>query len=1177
MARKKIGKILSGGGIILCVVLFCTLDNDVHAFVGVEVTYTISGSTGVSGVTMNGLPGQPVTDNNGFYSATVKYGWSGTVTPVLEGYNFEPRNKTYQSVTGDMGNEDYMPTPITFTISGKAEMEGVEMSGLPGNPLTGSDGTYSVTVEYGWKGTVTPIKEGYTFTPANRGYPPVKTNQANHNYVPEKLTLLVTGSVGLEGVVMQGLPGNPISRQDGIYSVKVDYGWSGAVTPKKEGYEFDPADRQYSNVVQTESNQNYTAALLTYTISGTAGMEGVQLKGLPGNPFTDENGYYSINVNYGFNSTVTPEKEGYRFEPASMIYSQVNSDRTNQDFRPSVITLTISGTTNMEGVEMSGLPGNPVTGKDGSYKVSVDYGWSGTVAPIKEGYQFTPDSKPYPAVNRDQTNQNYTTAIMTFTISGSVGIDGVVIKGLTGKAVMSDATGNYTATVDYGWSGTITPTKGGYEFEPVSMQYNNVMASETNQSYTPTLMKYKVSGKIISDKGQPVANVSLLADNNGGTAMTDSDGNYELFIDHGWRGKITPTIEGYTFTPTNKPYSVVTREQTNQNFNAIVRKFTISGAVIINNTPIEGVLISANNGGSSDTTDAKGQYSVEVPYGWSGEVTPTKKGFNFNPPSQSFTNVTYDIKDGQQVLPKQPVTAIPPVTTIPPGPTPPVTMIPPGPTPPVMIPPGPTPPGPTPPVTTPPAEEPPKTGMEGDIARIQDQLQKLLDQAAGGEVVPTVTAEGLPGAPGEPLITYTFIDSDLVMDVLPTLASQGNIHIIPDETVAGLITADFKNVPLGRALEIVLAGTPYVVKKTPFYYLVCSGGITDTMFPIVSETRRIRMNYITAEAAVGLLSSAFSRYVQAEPGAPGTDTYTVVVTAPPALTNRIVSDLKQIDRVPPHVLLDARIVVMERGDLLNLGVEWSFPTVQMGTYGQDHYGKGTDAYPDYGGEWPWGVKIGYSPDGVFTNALELALNLLTQNGEATVLAKPQVLAQDGKQAQMQVLTEEYYMLTSPETAGYYYTRSELQQIESGTTLTITPHIGDNNDITLQISVEVSDSIPRGRGSDLPVVTRRKAENVVRIKDGGTVALAGLTENRTRKDTKRVPGLSNLPLLGSLFKNTNNDNYNREIAVFVTARIIPEIEQAAGFPESSSVIQAPAQPAGEDFRKSLQESLSRQMR
>jgi hypothetical protein len=148
-----------------------------------------------------------------------------------------------------MSNQDYTPSEITYTISGKVGMEGVEMNGLPGNPITGSDGTYSATVPHGWQSSVTPIKEGYEFKPSNRGYPPVKSDQANHDYVPEPMKLLIAGSIGVEGVVMEGLTGNIVSMQGGNYSATVEYGWNGKITPKKEGYEFSPPYTDYRDYV----------------------------------------------------------------------------------------------------------------------------------------------------------------------------------------------------------------------------------------------------------------------------------------------------------------------------------------------------------------------------------------------------------------------------------------------------------------------------------------------------------------------------------------------------------------------------------------------------------------------------------------------------------------------------------------------------------------------------------------------------------------------------------------------------------------------------------------------------------------------------------------------------------------------------------------------------------------
>jgi hypothetical protein len=1187
MARKKIRKILSGGAIVLCIVLFCFVDINVQAFEAVKITHTISGSAGVDGVTMKGFPGSPVvTDLNGFYSVTVDYGWSGTVTPYKEGYTFSPASKPYPKVTSDMANEDYVPTPITYTISGKVDMEGVQMDGLPGSPITGADGTYSATVEYGWQGVITPMKEGYSFNPVNKEFPPVKSN-LTQNFTSEIKKLLISGSVGQAGVTMKGLPGNPVTGQNGIYSVKVEYGWSGTVTPTKEGFEFSPPEMPYTNVIENQPIQDYSATELTYTISGTTGMAGVQMKGLPGNPVTDQNGYYSAVVKYGFSGTVEPALDGWSFTPASKIYTKVNSDRLNDSYSAEMVKLTISGTTKMAGVVMNGLPNNPVTGPDGSYSDTVDYGWIGTVTPMKDGYKFTPENKSYSSITKDMANENYTAAPITFTISGTTTVASVRLEGLgmPGKTVISGSGGTYSAEVSYGWSGTVTPKKTGYDFDPPNIPYDKVFSDQTNQSYSATIQKRTISGQILSQKGRPVADVYLMADG-GGSATTDSTGEYSLTVDYGWLGKITPTKQGYTFNPPVKPYTAVRSDQTRQNFAAIVQMFTITDSVIIGNTPIPGVTITAKDAeGTVDTTttNAKGEFSVKVPYGWTGEIIPTKEGLMFNPPSQNYTNVDSDMKNREKVLMRQPT---PPATTTPTPSIPtPTTPTPTTPTPSIPTPTTPAPSIPTP--TTPAPNEPsvptptpagvpaPKTPLEKDIARIQQQLNKLLRQQAGEEVESATPAGGgLTSGAGQVLITNPFVDNDLVTEVLPALATQAGISIIPDDSVQGIVTADLVDVPLDTALDIVLAGTPYVVKKTPYYYLVCSGEIQNNpLFPEVSETRRLRMNYITAEAAVGLLSTPFRQYAQFEISpTTGTSTYTVVVTAPPKLADRIVADLKQIDRPLSQILLDARIVVMEKGDLLNLGVEWGWPTIQAGMFSSNHYGGGDPTY-EFNGDSPWGIQIGYTPDALFTNSLELTLNLLAQNGEATILTKPQVLAQDGKESRIEVTTEEYYFLVAPELTNTFYTRSELEQIKSGTILTITPHLGDNNDITLRVEVEVSDSIPSGRGNDLPVVTRRKAENNVTIKDGGTVALAGLTENRTRKDLRRVPGLSQLPLIGSFFKSNSNENSSREIAVFVTARLVSNTGQTTEFTQPSE-IPAPIQPAGGDFRSRLRESLSR---
>ena len=149
-------------------------------------TYVISGSVGVSGVMMRGLPGKIISDEQGMYSATIERTWKGTVTPTKEGYTFDPTWRQYETFDGDRLSEDYTAQLITYTMSGRVGMGGVLMMGVPGDPISDNKGVYSAKVPHGWSGKVVPTKEGYGFMPAARSYTHVTAdlNLTNQDYAP---------------------------------------------------------------------------------------------------------------------------------------------------------------------------------------------------------------------------------------------------------------------------------------------------------------------------------------------------------------------------------------------------------------------------------------------------------------------------------------------------------------------------------------------------------------------------------------------------------------------------------------------------------------------------------------------------------------------------------------------------------------------------------------------------------------------------------------------------------------------------------------------------------------------------------------------------------------------------------------------------------------------------------
>ncbi len=190
----------------------------------------------------------------------------------------------------------------------------------------------------------------------------------------------------------------------------------------------------------------------------------------------------------------------------------------------SIITttqFTISGNTGVGSVTLGGL--GVTSDGGGNYTATVSDGWSGTVTPSKTGYTFTPPSRTYSNVTSNQTSQNYTAALNTLTISGNTSVGSVTLSGL---GVTSDGSGNYTATVSDGWSGTVTPTKTGYTFTPPSRTYSNITGDQLNQNYTAQVIQTVTPCYFGSFNGQKTAKLMLKDCNNNDVLFSLTGGGY---------------------------------------------------------------------------------------------------------------------------------------------------------------------------------------------------------------------------------------------------------------------------------------------------------------------------------------------------------------------------------------------------------------------------------------------------------------------------------------------------------------------------------------------------------------------------------------------------------------------------------------------------------------------------
>jgi lysophospholipase L1-like esterase len=222
---------------------------------------------------------------------------------------------------------------------------------------------------------------------------------------------------------------------------------------------------------------------------------------------------------------------------------------------------------------------------------------------------------------------------------------------------LTDTNGYYEFSVDYGWSGVVTPEKEGYVFEPNSNTYNNVTHGYSDVNYTATLITFKIAGYVLdSDNSAPISDVNVFTENGGGpwtsrygggATLTDADGYYEVWVDCNWSGNVTSSKYAYVFEPNSRHYEDVNQDYSvGQNYMGSKLDLRITGYIKNEcDMPIEGVLVYASNGGSEGTTDVNGFYEVWVDSAWSGVVMPTKAYCTFDPNWMSYVDVLADQPD----------------------------------------------------------------------------------------------------------------------------------------------------------------------------------------------------------------------------------------------------------------------------------------------------------------------------------------------------------------------------------------------------------------------------------------------------------------------------------------------------------------------------------------------------
>ncbi|MFQ5901106.1 MAG: type II secretion system secretin GspD [Thermodesulfobacteriota bacterium] len=264
----------------------------------------------------------------------------------------------------------------------------------------------------------------------------------------------------------------------------------------------------------------------------------------------------------------------------------------------------------------------------------------------------------------------------------------------------------------------------------------------------------------------------------------------------------------------------------------------------------------------------------------------------------------------------------------------------------------------------------------------------------------------------------------------------------------------------------------------------------------------------------------------------------------------ILKIIKQLDRQPKEVLIDALIAEVKLDESSEFGIQWSFlkgnvnTQLSSGIISSELVNPSGNVSIPANTTAPGGLSFLVTDAKKFFNIIQA----LASQGKVNILSNPHIVVRNNEKASINVGSDEPIATKASQTTTTT-TGQTVQDIEyrkTGVILTVTPDITEGGVVAMDVRQEVSDIGPdRTVGNaTYPSFIKREVETHIVTRDGESIVIGGLIQERTDETITGVPILSKVPILGHLFRYTTDTLVKTELVVLLTPRVIWDIGHAS---------------------------------
>ncbi len=387
-----------------------------------------------------------------------------------------------------------------------------------------------------------------------------------------------------------------------------------------------------------------------------------------------------------------------------------------------------------------------------------------------------------------------------------------------------------------------------------------------------------------------------------------------------------------------------------------------------------------------------------------------------------------------------------------------------------------------------------------------------------------------------PAVSIELRDVEL-KDVLRAIGQEHRINIIVDESATGKVTVSLRNVPLWDAIESILKGKGFTYIKEDNIVRVIKASEDEELV-----THTVTVSYANPKDVEGVIKKIMSKKGEI---ASDSRSNTIIIKDLPANIPKVEALIRTLDTVPPQVMIDARIVEMNKNTDRSLGIQWGGSYVAPSGKGNISLSGGSG--PDnFAVNLPASFSTATDPFGAIKMGLitgnfnlDIRLSAMEQSGDARILSNPRIMTANNKKAS--ISTGEKIRVVSNTTGttivtGGTTSSSSTEEIEALLKLEVTPQITADGRVMMNIITKKEEFDWTRTVNNIPAINTREAVTDVTIKDGETLVIGGIYTKSDSAGEMRVPYLSKIPLLGWLFKRQDTFSDIKELLIFLTPTI-----------------------------------------